>query len=72
MTVFLTAPKKYGHLDNLKMTVGQVGSHKVSAQDDYGRQVWGIFGNKLTIYGFDTDADATEAANLDLEECQVP
>jgi FkbM family methyltransferase len=72
MAIFLHSLKKYGHLDNLKMTIGQIGSRKLSPEDDYGSQGWDIFGKNLTIYGFDADADATEAANFDIEVRQVP
>jgi FkbM family methyltransferase len=72
MTVFLENLSKYGSLENLKMTIGQVGSRKLSTHDDYGSQSWGILGSNLTIYGFDADADATEAANDDLLNRQVP
>jgi FkbM family methyltransferase len=72
MAIFLESLKSHGHLDSLKMTIGQIGSRKLSAQDDYGSQGWDIFGKNLTIYGFDADADATEAANSDIEARQVP
>jgi FkbM family methyltransferase len=72
MAIFLQSLKKHGHLDNLKITIGQIGSRKLSGDDDYGSQDWGVFGENLTIYGFDADEDATEAANLDLEARQVP
>jgi FkbM family methyltransferase len=72
MATFLPSLKKKGHLDNLKITIGQVGSRKISGEDDYGSQDWGIFGENLTIYGFDADEDATEEANMDLEARQVP
>jgi FkbM family methyltransferase len=72
MAIFLQSLKKHGHLDNLKITIGQIGSRKLSGDDDYGSQDWGVFGENLTIYGFDADEDATEAANLDLEARRVP
>jgi FkbM family methyltransferase len=71
MTVFLTNLKKLGCLDDIHFTIGQIGSRKLSGDDDYGSQDWGVFGENLTIYGFDADADATEAANVDLEKRQV-
>jgi FkbM family methyltransferase len=72
MAIFLKSLKQNGHLENLKMTIAQIGSRKISGDDDYGSQAWSIFGKNLTIYGFDADADATEAANLDLEGRKVP
>jgi FkbM family methyltransferase len=72
MTVFLKSLKEHGHLDNLKMTIGQVGSRKISDEDDYGSQAWEIFGKNLTIYGFDADANATEEANADIKAREVP
>jgi FkbM family methyltransferase len=72
MAIFLNSLKQHGHLENLQITIGQIGSRKISGEDDYGSQAWGILGKNLTIYGFDADADATEAANLDIEERQVP
>jgi FkbM family methyltransferase len=53
------------------MTVCNVGSRKIVSQDDFGSRGWGIFAPWLTIYGFDADADACEAANADLEARQV-
>jgi FkbM family methyltransferase len=72
MAIFLNSLKQNGHLDGIKISVGQVGSRKLSGDDDYGSQDWGIFGENLTIYGFDADEDATEAANIDLQGRQVP
>lgn len=71
MAFFLPSLKKSGHLDQLQMTVCNVGSRKVAGKDDYGSQAWGIFAPNLTIYGFDADADACEAANADLEARQI-
>jgi FkbM family methyltransferase len=71
MTAFIHTLKKNGRLDDLKLSIGQIGSRKLSAGDDYGSQGWEIFGKNLTIYGFDADADATEEANQDLDARQV-
>ncbi|MBD2654401.1 FkbM family methyltransferase [Synechocystis sp. FACHB-383] len=71
MSVFLEALKRHGHLTNLHMTVCNVGSRKLGQHDDYGSSDWGIFAPNLTIYGFDADADACDAANTDLENRQV-
>jgi FkbM family methyltransferase len=67
MTIFLKSLKEQGFLDSLHMTVGIIGSRKLSEQDDYGQQGWHYFGQNLTIYGFDADADACEAANAEVE-----
>jgi FkbM family methyltransferase len=71
MAAFIDILKKNGRLDDLKLSIGQIGSRKLSEGDDYGSQGWGIFGKNLTIYGFDADADATEEANQDLDTRQV-
>jgi FkbM family methyltransferase len=68
MAIFLKSLKEHGLLDSIQMTVGIVGSRKLSEQDDYGQQGWHYFGKNLTIYGFDADADACEAANADIAE----
>ena len=71
MPVFLPSLKQSGHLDRIHLTVCNVGSRKVGNGDDYASSGWGIFAPKLTIYGFDADADACDAANADLEARQV-
>jgi methyltransferase, FkbM family len=71
MSFFLKSLKKSGHLDRIHMTVCNVGSRKLESKDDYASQGWGIFAPRLTIYGFDADADACDAANADIESRQV-
>lgn len=71
MSFFLKSLKKSGHLDSIHMTVCNVGSRKLESKDDYASQGWGIFAPRLTIYGFDADADACDAANADIESRQV-
>jgi len=71
MPVFLNSLKKSGHLDRIYMTLCNIGCRKLTSQDDYGSQGWNIFAPRLTIYGFDADADACEAANADIEARQV-
>jgi FkbM family methyltransferase len=68
MAVFLNHLKEKGFLNNLPITVGIVGSRKINPEDKYGDQGWQIFGPNLTIYGFDADPDACEAANLELAQ----
>lgn len=71
MSVFLPILKQKGYLDSIHITVCNVGSRKVNQHDDYGTKGWEIFAPNLTIYGFDADADACEAANADLAQRQV-
>jgi hypothetical protein len=40
MAIFLKSLKESGYLDSLHMTVGIVGSRKISAEDEYGQQDW--------------------------------
>jgi FkbM family methyltransferase len=71
MSVFLPSLKRSGHLDRIHMTVCNVGSRKISSEDDYSHKGWEIFAPNLTIYGFDADADACEASNTALEAQQI-
>lgn len=71
MSIFLPNLKKSGHLNTIHMTVCNVGSRKLGERDDYASQGWGVFAPQLSIYGFDADADACEAANADLEARQI-
>jgi FkbM family methyltransferase len=66
MPVFLPSLKRNGLLDQIQITVCNVGSRKVNDGDDYAKSGWEIFAPNLTIYGFDADADACEAANAEL------
>ncbi|MCG9891441.1 MAG: FkbM family methyltransferase [Thermosynechococcaceae cyanobacterium MS004] len=66
MAIFIKSLKEHGLLDSLQMTVGIVGSRKLSEQDDYGQQGWHYFGQNLTIYGFDADTEACEVANAEI------
>jgi len=63
MSLFLSSLKNYGHLEQLQITVVNVGSRKLGTHDDYGMQGWGVFGQNLNIYGFDADPVACEQAN---------
>jgi FkbM family methyltransferase len=71
MAVFVESLKKSGHLDDIHMTLCNVGSRKLGTKDDLGTQGWDIFAPQLTIYGFDADADPCDEANADLEARQV-
>jgi FkbM family methyltransferase len=62
MPLFLPHLKAQGRLDDLHMTIGHVGSRKLSDEDEYGEQGWGCFPN-LTILGFEADDEACDAAN---------
>ncbi|GAP93931.1 FkbM family methyltransferase [Leptolyngbya sp. NIES-2104] len=67
MAFFLDALKQHGFLDRIHLSICNVGSRKVSAQDDYASQVWRVFAPNLTIYGFDADPEACEIANSEFE-----
>jgi|YNPBryBLVA2012_1023415.scaffolds.fasta_scaffold12817_1 FkbM family methyltransferase len=69
--VFTPLLKAHGYFDDRSMTVANVGSRKISHQDDFGRRGWSIFAPNLTIYGFDADPDACEAANALLAEQHI-
>jgi FkbM family methyltransferase len=71
MPTFIPYLKQAGLLDQLNVTICNVGSRKISDKDDYGSQGWQIFAPNLTIYGFDADVDACELANADLATRQV-
>jgi FkbM family methyltransferase len=71
MSVFVPILKKNGFLDRVHMTVCNVGSRKSGDYDDYASKGWGLFSPNLTIYGFDADEEACEAANADLETRQI-
>jgi FkbM family methyltransferase len=71
MSVFLASLKKRSYLDRVHITVCNVGSRKMKSEDDYGELGWDVFAPRLTIYGFDADADACEAANMRLQAQQV-
>jgi FkbM family methyltransferase len=68
MSIFLDQLKGKGFLNNLPITIGIIGSRKINPEDDYGEKGWKIFGKNLTIYGFDADPDACEAANFELSQ----
>jgi FkbM family methyltransferase len=71
MAIFLPSLKKSGHLDQIHLTICNVGSRKISDQDEYAAGVWQYFPPNLSIYGFDADPDACEAANAALAEKQI-
>lgn len=68
MSIFAKKLKDEGYLDNLHFTVMNVGSRKLTIQDDYSNQGWGIFAPNLSIYGFDADEDACSQANEELQQ----
>jgi FkbM family methyltransferase len=70
MPFFLPNLKRTGRLDSVEMTICNVGSRKLSSADDYG-EAWQIFAPGLTIYGFDADPEACDAANRQFEEKQA-
>nr|WP_290227590.1 FkbM family methyltransferase [Trichocoleus desertorum] len=65
MSYFLSNLKQRGYLEQLSITVGIIGSRKLSnfkEQIDIGKG-WDIFSPNLTIYGFDADRIACEQMN---------
>jgi len=64
MSVFLPSLKTSGHLDRVHITIINVGSRKLGTRHDHASLGWGIFAPHLTIYGFDADGDACDAALL--------
>ncbi|APB35059.1 FkbM family methyltransferase [Gloeomargarita lithophora Alchichica-D10] len=66
--VFTPFLKRAGYLDNLTMTLANVGSRRLHATDDLGGQGWSVFAPNLTIYGFDADPEACDAANADVKK----
>lgn len=71
MPTILPSLKKSGHLDQIHITICNVGSRKIGSHDDYATGHWSHFVPNLSIYGFDADADACDAANTDLQARQV-
>ncbi len=71
MPFFVPRLKQNGRLEHTHFTIANVGSRKISPEDDYANKGWGVFSPNLTIYGFDADADACEAANADLAARQI-
>jgi FkbM family methyltransferase len=67
MALFLPSLKQNGYLDEIHITICNVGSRKLSDQDDYASGGWSHFIPNLSIYGFDADADACDAANEELK-----
>jgi FkbM family methyltransferase len=71
MTIFLQTLKAQHFLDNIHITIAQIGSRKSSGADDYSSQSWGIFAPNLTIYGFEADADECKRMNQNLKERKI-
>lgn len=71
MTLFVSSLKKSGHLDQIHIALCHVGSRKLINQDDFSSKGWDIFAPRLSIYGFDADADACDQANAELEARQI-
>ncbi|WP_404787612.1 FkbM family methyltransferase [Altericista sp. CCNU0014] len=71
MSVFLSTLKKHGRLDPIHLTICNVGSRKISSQDEYATGPWSNFLPNLSILGFDADADACQAANEELATRQI-
>lgn len=71
MPIFTNKFKENGLLNKLQVTLCIVGSRKMKADDDYGSDIWNVFAPNLTIYGFDADEDACNAANNNLKSRQI-
>lgn len=50
MSIFVQTLKQQGLLEQVQITICNVGSRKVSSEDDYGAGVWNVFAPHLTIY----------------------
>jgi FkbM family methyltransferase len=71
MPLFLPSLKSSGHLDQVHITLCNVGSRKLVECDDYENQGWKLFAPNLAIYGFDADVDACDEANLELRNRHI-
>ena len=68
MAFFLDELRDQGHLEFVHVTIANIGSRKISDQDDYGNHAWRKFAPNLTIFGFDADPQACEEANSLFEQ----
>jgi FkbM family methyltransferase len=71
MAVYLPSLKATGKLDDVHITICNVGSRKVNPEDSYSSGAWKNFIPNLTVYGFDADLDACTQANSELESQQI-
>ena len=71
MSIVTQILKQGGYLDNINLTICNVGSRKLSEKDNYASHGWEIFAPNLTIYGFDADPEACEEANSALENQEI-
>lgn len=71
MSTFLPYLKYNGYLDQLHLTVCNVGSRKIDETDSYTSKGWDIFAPHLTVYGFDVDEDACIAANTQIQKQNI-
>lgn len=73
MPYFLSSLKKDGHLDEISIVIGVIGSRKLNNFDDHinVEQGWKIFAPNLTIYGFDADLSACEQMNAHIASQNV-
>jgi FkbM family methyltransferase len=67
MAFFLNELKQNGYLDDLHITIANIGSRKISQDDEYGQKSWNLFAPNLTILGFDADPQACDEANAAFE-----
>jgi hypothetical protein len=71
MSLFIPFIKANGKLEQVNITIGIVGSRKISSEDDYCSGRWVKLAPNLTIYGFEVDTDACDSANENLAVRQV-
>jgi FkbM family methyltransferase len=71
MALFTNSLKKYGLLNQMHMTLCLVGSRLGDRHDPFKDQPWHSLAPNLTIYGFEPDPVACEAANAAVRERQV-
>lgn len=72
MAFFLSELKRNGFLDEIHITIGNVGSRPSKQDDYYGAQNWHLFSPNLTILGFDADPSACDKANEAFIQKQCP
>ncbi len=63
MPVFLPNLQQRKRLTQVHLTICNVGSRKLTDEDDYSLGGWRFFAPNLTVFGFDADPDACAQAN---------
>lgn len=70
MAFFLENLRRSGHLDDINITIGNIGSRPSEQNDYYGAENWHLFSPNLTILGFDADPEACKKANEAFSQSQ--